>query len=225
MSLIPLGFWKTSKPPIPTSGLRLYYNFEGGGYSGSTVTDLAGVGNGTLSGITYNSGNGGYMNFDGSNDFINTNRSSVNEGIYYGNWTIVYAVRFPNVTGTKYVFGSSNAAGYQENAHSGAVDDDIVYTHNSGGEPKYLNISANQWYHVACSYVFNTYLAKIYINGTVQVNNGFQERMIASYTIYLGRVNTTYYPFDLGLAMIYNRALTDQEISDIYNNQRSRFGI
>lgn len=225
MSLIPLGFWQSSVPAIPTSGLRLYYNFEGGGYSGTTVTDYASVGNGTLSGTTYNSGNGGYMNFDGSNDFINTNRSSINEGIYYGNWTIVYVVRFPNVTGTKYVFGSSNAPGYQENAHSGAVDDDIVYTHNSGGEPKYLNINSNQWYHVACSYVFNTYLAKIYINGAVQVNNGFQERMIAAYTIYLGRVNTTYYPFDLGLAMIYNRALGDQEVSDIYNNQRSRFSI
>lgn len=232
MSLIPFGFFKKSKPPIPTTNLRLYYNFEGENSwydgSGSTVKDFSpDQANGILSGgVGWISDAGGAMSFvSSSSRYISTGRSSSDLGIYYGDWSIVYVARFPNLTGTKYVFGSTTAPGYQANAYSGAVDDDIVYTHNSGGEPKYLNISANQWYHVVCSYKYDTYVAKIYINGTVQVSNGFQERMIGLYNIYIGRVNTTYYDFDLGLAMVYNRVLTDQEISDIYNNQRTRFNI
>lgn len=226
MSLAALGFWNTL-PEIPTSGLKMYFNFEGGGYSGTTVTDFAGVTNGTLTGGTYGTDSGGYMTLDGVDDFINTNRTSNGSdiGIYYGDWTIIYVVRFPNVTGTKHVFGSSTAPSSQNNAQSGVVDDDVFYTHNSGGEPKFLNISASQWYHVACSYDYDTYTPKIYINGTLQTT-GYQERMVgAGWTVYLGRTNTTYYAMDLGLAMIYNRELTSTEVSNIYLNQRSRFGI
>lgn len=225
--IIPFSFWGSAKPAIPLTGLKMYFNFDNGGYSGTTVTDFAGVQNGTLSGTTYNSGNGGYMNFDGTNDWIDTNRTSNGSdiGIFFGSWSIVYCFRVPNITGTKHVFGSSNAPSYQNNAQSGVIDDDIFYSHNSGGEPKFLNISANTWYHVVCTYNYDTYVCKIYINGVEQVSNGFQERMVGVYSVYLGRTNTSYYAFDLGLAMIYNRVITAQEVSDIFNNQKDRFGL
>jgi hypothetical protein len=227
MSLIPLGFWKSSKPPIPTSGLKMYFNFEGGGYSGTTVTDFAGVQNGTLSGTTYNSGNGGYMAFDGVNDWIDTNRTTNGSdvGVYFGSWSIVYVIRVPNTTGNKYVYGCSNNIAFQGNALSGFEGANLTYTHSSGGNPTTTR-SASTWYHVVCTFALGANTATVYVNGSSSAS-AFLETMTGAYSIYLGRTGApaTYYAFDLGLAMIYNRVLTTQEISNIYNNQRSRFGI
>ncbi len=209
---------------IPLAGLKMYFNFAGGGFSGTTVTDFTGITNGTLTGGAYNSGNGGYMTLNGTSDFINTNRTSNGSdiGIFYGSWSIVYCVRFPNITGIKNVFGSSNAPGV--NVQSGATNATITYVQN-GNTSTYSSISASTWYHVVVSYDYAAYTPKIYINGVLQVT-GFAERMTgADWLVYLGRTNTTYYAFDLGLAMIYNKIVTGEEVSNIYNNQKSRFGL
>lgn len=215
-------------PPIPTSGLRMYFNFEGGlGHSGTTVNDFAGVQNGTLSGTTYNSGNGGYMTFDGVNDWIDTNRTTNGSsiGVYFGSWSIVYVIRVPNTTGNKYVFGSSNNISSQQNALSGFEGANLTYTHSSGGNPT-TSRSASTWYHVVCTFNVSGGTATVYVNGS-SAASAFQETMVGAYSLYLGRTGSTatYYAFDLGLAMIYDRVLTTQEISDIYNNQRGRFGV
>jgi len=213
-------FWLAKAiPAIPTSGLKMYLNFEG-----NVTTDLAGVLNPTITGATYNSGDGGYLTLDGVDDFINTNRVSntADIGIYYGSWSIVYCVRFPNVTGTKNVFGSSNPIGI--NVQSGAIDATIAYVQN-GSTTSYSPISANTWYHVVVTYDYASYTPKIYINGVLQTT-GFAERMTAAgWTVYLGRTNSTYYAMDLGLAMIYNRVIAAAEVTDIFNNQKSRFGL
>ena len=62
---------------IITSGLIL--NLDGNNYtSGSTWNDSSGEGHhGTINGATYNSGNGGYFDFDGANDYININDTGV----------------------------------------------------------------------------------------------------------------------------------------------------
>jgi hypothetical protein len=219
MSLIPFGFWG-SKAEIPLTGLKMYLNFEG-----NVTTDLAGVLNPTVFGCTYNSGNGGYLIFDGVNDYVNTNRTSNGSdiGIYYGSWSIAYCVRFPNVTGVKDVFGSSTSPG--PNAQSGANNATLIYRQNNNNSPIYSSISANTWYHVVNTYDYASYTPKIYVNGVLQAT-GFQERMTgAGWTVYLGRTNSTYYALDLGLAMIYNRVLIATEITDIFNNQKGRFEL
>ena len=58
---------------------QLILNLRWANYtSGSTWNDSSGEGhNGTINGATYNSGNGGYFDFDGTNDYININDTGV----------------------------------------------------------------------------------------------------------------------------------------------------
>jgi hypothetical protein len=67
--------------PIVTNGLVLYVdagNNNSYPESGTTWTDLIGGNNGTLTnGPTYNSGNGGYIDLDGSNDLVNFGNTGI----------------------------------------------------------------------------------------------------------------------------------------------------
>ena len=55
--------------------------------SGNTWNDLSGNNyNATISGATFNS-NGKYFYFDGSNDYVNTNKTASQFGIYNTNYT------------------------------------------------------------------------------------------------------------------------------------------
>jgi hypothetical protein len=238
MSLIPLSFWKSSKPAIPTSGLVLYYNFEGetAWYVGSsaTIKNFGSGVNGSLTGGNgWNSGSGGNMQFrTASSRFISLNMTANDFGLYYGSSTFSFVVRVLDFSvSPNYILHPTNAPSYQGDVNISVLSNQsFEYNHNSGGAPNtlanYGALSANTWYHVTMSYNYDTYVVRIYINGQLVVSNGFQERMIALDDGYwLGRNTGQYYSFDLGTFMIYSRVLTAQEVSDIYNNQRSRFGI
>ena len=81
---------------IITSGLVL--NLDANNYtSGSTWTDTSGQSNnGTINGATYDSGNGGYFVFDGTNDAVTVSAGS---DFAYGTGDFTVEVWF-NVTGT-----------------------------------------------------------------------------------------------------------------------------
>lgn len=221
----PFGFFQGSlKPPIPTSGLRMYFNFEGGGFSGSVVTDFAGFSNGTLNGGTWGTQGGGHMAFDGVNDFIDTNRTANNFGLYYGSASFVFAIRTPTVGSQNFIFHPTNSPSYQSDVNISFESSGIKYSHNTANPPV-ATITSNTWQHVVCTYNYDNYVTKIYVNGTL-ITTGSQERMIALDDGYwIGRNTGQYYAFDLGLFMIYNRVISDLEITDVFNNQKGRFGL
>ena len=84
-----------------TNGLVLHLDArDTNSYSGSgnTWNDLSGNNyNATISGATFNS-SGKYFYFDGSNDYINTNKTASQFGIYNTNYTMEAVFRVPNTS-------------------------------------------------------------------------------------------------------------------------------
>jgi hypothetical protein len=231
MSLIPLGFWNSSVPVIPTSGLKMYFNFEGefSWYSGTveTVKDFSpSLVNGSLTGGNgWNSAAGGNMQFRSANSrFININRTANDFGLFYGSASFVFVVRL-TANAMAYILNPTNARSYGNDVNIRGYFGNMYYSHNAGVEP-FVNVSLNTWHHIVMTYSYADYVTKIYVNGVLQVGNGFQERMTAVDDGYwIGRDTGVYYNFDLGLFMIYNRVLTADEVSDIFNAQKGRFGL
>ena len=174
-------------PRIVTDGLILALdaaNTKSYPGSGTTWTDLSGKGNnGTLNGPTYNSSNGGYFTFDGTNDGAKVprthlyqtgdeisveswiNADNINDQTYQAFFTIggvaatdrdrSYQMRVSNYSSTP---GHIDAL-YRNSANTAWQ---IIRTSNPV-------IANNTWYHVVSTYTYGTGSSwKIYINGVEQ---------------------------------------------------------
>lgn len=226
-------FGKLAVKPHPQEGCKLYYDFEGENdwytNSGSYVRDYSRVmqfGN-LEGGVGWNSAGGGNMQFRSSGTRqININRASNWFGLYYGSASFVFVFRYISSGTLEYIFHPHNARTYGGDINIRVDNNNLYYSHNTSGEPVITGLSANTWYHVVCTYDYNTYVVQMYLNGSLIVSNGFQERMVQIDEYWLGREDTTtYHDFDLGLFMIYNRVITGTEVTTLYNTQRNRFGI
>ena len=197
---------------VPTNGLVGWWPFNGNANDESGNNN-----NGTVNGATLTTdrfGNAGKAySFDGVNDDISANRVFQNSfsfsGWYYlnlnqqfspiidaynANWEILIESLQP--TFVKWI---SPPASYQE-----------LFTT--------IFNNTNQWYHIVCTYSGNQVtvysngnLIKIFTNVTLPNNNGsyYFGKSFSGLPQYLnGKLD------DIG---IWNRALTQQEITDLYN--------
>ena len=91
------------------------------------------------------------------------------------------------------------------------------------------NLSINVWYHVVA--VRDSVSLKIYVDGVLKGTNsptGFSSRSITNYIqpLYIGKVGVgSNSLMDSGRSQIYNKALTFDEISSLYNTQKTDFII
>jgi hypothetical protein len=202
--------------------------------SGTTWTDLSGNGNnGTLvNGVGYNSGNGGSLVFDGSNDGIQIDESSD------------LSVNYMTISSWNY---SSN---YQQNGFmfekttNGSVNtqyslffnvSNLIYYRTYGLSPRDMTVNTssagvinNQWNNIVATY--NGSQKKIYVNGVLRATQNATGTVTQNTTgpAFIGIYgNHAGYPFSGRIAQtrVYNRALSDDEIFRNYVSQRSRFGI
>ena len=223
------------KPRVSPANLMFYFDFDSEnnwyGESGSYVTDYSGIMYfGILSGgVGWNSDGGGNMEFRAaSSRFINTIRSSSQFGLFYGSASFVTVIRSINQSNQEWFFGPEEPLSSQGDVRLGIGNNRVTYTHEVNfvdSFATYGSMSANTWYHVVFTYDYATYTVKIYINGTAYVTNGFEERMVANSTYFLGRAVNNYYSFDLGLFMVYNKVLSASEVTELYSTQKIRFGL
>jgi hypothetical protein len=221
-------------PEINDSGLVLALdagNIKSYPGSGTTWTDLSGQGNASLvNGPTYSSSNGGYISFDGVNDYAS-----------------FYA---PNLAGTATVEMWANlGASFSEKMIMGWNAYDIYCPsgrmgYNTGNGDVY-GISAATVTSLGCAGNWKQYIFefrsdvaytnnKIYVNGVAQSlaqqlsseasgNRNFNSGngRIASW------IATTGYEMPLYCAVfrVYNTALTADQILQNYNALRGRFGL
>jgi hypothetical protein len=211
---------------IPTSGLSLYVDagrassYSGGG---NQWNDLSGNNNtGTLQNSpTYSSLNGGVLTFNGSNQYTTFN-SPVNIPIGNSNYTI--SVWFnANVLGNNAFVGWGNfGSGNQVTAlrlYSGGFihywwgNDLVVAT----------SLSTNTWYHVVAR--FNGTNREIWLNN-VKIGNDTPSghNVPNANNLRIASSNgAEYFNGKLSNVEIYNRAVTDSEITELYNDFLSRF--
>jgi len=200
-----------------TSGLVLHLDArDTNSYSGSgnTWNDLSGNNyNATISGATFNS-NGKYFYFDGSNDYVNTNKTASQFGIYNTNYTMEAVFRVPNTgRGDNMVFGT-NQTSTGRGLHNGTRGTRFYFGHYSQDISSGDIVSTNTWYHVTWTYSGST--MRIYRNAS-EVASGNKSRFTGTTNIWIGR-HWRWFMGDIVYVKIYNRALSSQEITTNYNH-------
>lgn len=221
-------------PDIVTDGLVLALdagNHKSYPGSGTAWNDLAGSNNGTLTGgPTFNSGNGGSIVFDGSNDYIAISNLGLSnhtiEGWFNSSDGSQGALAFESI---RSIFGNYSG-GSDKYLYIGLIGDltfridDGVTSHQNIHTTSY---SANKWYYVAATYNASDGVTRAYINGSdvggITYSTGITFNSIPHN---MGKTQANvYFNGLIASSKTYNRVLTAQEVLQNYNAQKSRFNL
>jgi hypothetical protein len=202
--------------------------------TGTTWTDLSGNGNnGTLvNGTGYSSSNGGTMVFDGVNDNVTINNSTLldSQTITIESWA--------------YLNGTLNQAafifekGYVNTQYSNFFYSDGMFLFRTQGlsnldlkitSSSYM--SANAWNHIICTYALG--VKSIYVNGVLanQITGVTGTIPSNSGGIFLGcyhngPFSTNFYlNGKIAISRAYNIALTSTQVQQNFNAEKARFGF
>ena len=210
---------------------NLSYLLDANEYPGSGTTwgEATGNGNdGTLNGPTYNGGNQGYFEFDGSNDYVDltTTPSGANPTFTFSFW-----VNFDNYSGhQRLVSGGRVDAGGQRffigyNNTSDTIDcgiGSVTITPSTDIKP-----TAGDWFNLVVSNL--TTNTKFYLNGSLVSNNTHSNGGDTNATTpRLGKQygsNSEYFNGKMAVASYYTARLTDAQILSNYNALKGRFGL
>ena len=209
-------------PKIVTDGLVLYldaanpYSYV----SGSTAwTDISrGGNNGTLiNGPTFSSANNGSIVFDGTNDYVNCGNLSLGSTVTLNIW-----FKQTTTTNNKGLIALGNTHFYL----GGPPLSITVFS----GSPLFvygpgltLPSSSTIWTMATC--VIDSSNISLFLNGGSKITG--TNTLQTSGNVRLGSYPGGANPFNgnIGLAQIYNRALTDAEVLQNYNATKGRFGL
>lgn len=218
------GFQKinSSQNTKVTSGLVGLWTFDGADLSGTLAYDRAGSNNGTLTnGPTRSLGRiSQALSFDGVDDYLPLGNAS---GLQLTTGTISAWIK------TSDAGSSFRGIFVKQFAYGLFLENNIltVYDWGSGfGISTHTNLANNQWHHVVIT--FNSGVSNgtfIYIDGvltltiTITVSNQLNGLSIGCGGLSVGNGNTCDNQFFKGIideARIYNRALTQAEINQLY---------
>lgn len=227
--------------PIRDDDLLLYFDpaIAGSQFNGNGCFDLSGEGHHGISadGSPATSTDfGGTLVMDGLNDQVKFDHTTVSN--LTGSWSISAFVRYSSLTNQnsqstqQYItFGPFNsgvglAVGKRSGRHScwGSGGSIMV---DSG-----LTVGVDVWYNVAYTHSGGTH--KIYVNGVLAATNTTTANSTANTRIVMSGWQTptsgmgSYrenFEGEHGPFMVYNRVLTDEEIEQIFNTFRGRYGI
>ena len=194
--------------------------------SGAVINDLSNKSNiGTLiNSPTYSSINKGRLTFNGSNQYISTNIYANNIGIYNASYTAEAVFSATNAAlSDSMVFGSEAGGQVGKGWHLGMRNNAFYfgqYGNDFGGGTAVSNII----YHVVWILNLNVNTGYIYVNSRLVASGGLSS-FIPDNAIWLAQAYDvgTYFGGDIYLARIYNRILSQTEISQNYNSLKGRF--
>ncbi|TVM03181.1 MAG: hypothetical protein CV087_06635, partial [Candidatus Brocadia sp. WS118] len=193
---------------------------------------------GTIHGATWTTGkNGGGLSFDGINDYVSVPRMN-HEEISIVAWFYKHA---NDATNYDTVFSAFKNAANEQNREGYELGFNPVtwwklsftlVTKSEKGIRKHLTAEYNlspttgRWYHAVGTYNKTTGEQKLYLNGElVDSQTHPAGNTIVPLTLYSdmrighSRVNNGYFKGMIDGVRLYNRALSDEEVQDIYNNQ------
>ncbi len=208
-------YTKSSPYNIPTEGLVGWWKFDDG--EGTTVSDSSGNENhGTAIGMTWADGKyNSAGSFDGSDDYV------ISNAMNYNNNTWVCNVKFDNVVADS-VFIRGGL--FPSNANIYYAGDSIHCFYTSGEEWGGLFYAttpqAGKWYNIIATrdYSGTTATLKLYINGICVATTTREGLPDSGNALYFASQNgiTSIFDGSIDNVMIYNRALSEAEIKQIY---------
>ena len=222
---------------IVRDGLVLYLDAGNpASYSGSGTVwkDLSGNGHtGTIDGATFNTGNQGVFDFDGTNDHVDiTSSSDFTFGT--GDYTISYWINFDSVNSTETMLDLRNS--YSGSSNDGYAD---YYQDSSGIKYKTWSNVSNNYYTSTSSFSTGTWYNvtplrddgtfKLYINGSLDGSTSNTNNFPGTKCTFGWNVsNNSGRSIDgqTSLLLIYKgKALTGEEVKQNYNAFRTRYGL
>jgi len=211
-------------PDIITEGL--VFSVDAGSersYSGSGTTwknlGSSGINVTLINGPTFNTANGGYFEFDGTDDRAYSANNSFD---ITGNVTINSWIRNDGTGSTlgNYMSNSQNS-GYRmrRNGASGSQ----LWLYASGNAVSGGAIYDDIWYMVTG--VFSSTGLRAYINGVLVASNTTAYSSSFGGDFFIGSYSgaTEIFGGDIASAQVYSSALTASEVLQNYNAQKNRF--
>lgn len=210
--------------------------------TGSIWRDISNNGNdGTLiNEPTYDSDNFGSIVFDGVNDYVDSigNLSSFSFIQNTGVFTILAWVKLTDLSTARYFLGNNDGTTSAKGFYLGYTGVSgrlwMSITYGVSGQIT-LNLTRNNffldnnWVLVAC--VGNGTSCQFYKNGQIFDTSqaiGTLSTGDSSRALSIGRINnlnSSYWRGNISQTLIYNRALSSQEVAQNFNAYRTRYGI
>ena len=224
-------------------GLILRYVIgDNNSYSGtSSITDLAGNSDATLvNGPTYSIN--GYLNFDGSNDYLVTNTSLISKLLPINTSTITsfFCWIYPQDNGV--ILTELGQSAIETGWHDSQIEivsgtlKISVWDYTGGVITSSIATPLNNWYYIGLTYDGTT--LKAYVNGSLAgsvvrsrstaYNDGTVSQKNLHYAIASGDSTTnlgdgSYAKMKFGDFHVYNTALSQQQVLNNYNATKSDY--
>lgn len=216
--------------------------------SGTTWSDIAGNNDGTLTnGPTFNSGNGGYIDFDGTNDRIDIGYAPENEStISICSWFKTTRTVREVLIGTYSGYDATNSNAFSVDLNRGSAineQDSVFYfarigVGSSNSQFSYAtntSISDGEWHFLAVTHNLATGTVTINVDNTNYSVTDTQSSTSGPWGSFefdpkIGANNSqgtinNFVDGQIAYLFIYNKILTSTEISQNYNALKSRFGL
>jgi uncharacterized protein (TIGR02145 family) len=223
--IISLGLTAQLPSYVPTNGLIGWWPFNG------NANDESGNGNnGTVNGATLTtdrfglsnkaySFNSNYISVPHNSLFNFETNNSVTVSLWFNTTNKVGSVFVQKQSGVGATQNGFNVGFLNSNTNLAGISQKATGSMSIISTPSSI-INSNTWYHLV--YVFNNGVASLYVNGQLilnqtdpgsQVGNSITD-LIFGYGL---PSNNAYYNGKLDDIAIYNRALTQQEITNLYS--------
>ena len=214
--------------PIVTDGLVLaldagnLVSFERG--SVSTYSMTGSFSGSLVNGTSYNGENGGSWVFDGVDDFIDlpVNSAFNTPSVTFEVWANLQTINdrhiiYVNWTGNSLEINSDRSV--------------VMFNYSSGGQLGARTAASvfnwDTWTHFVGIYDDASQTLKTYVNGVLLATRTSTPSTI--YSVYVHKISGTNFGGEvkgkISIVRHYNKALSDAEVSQNFNAQKSRFGL
>jgi hypothetical protein len=188
--------------------------------SGTTWTNLVDNTTYTINAGSYNSGNGGYISFNGFSTYVDIgNPISTN-----GNFTKEAWVSPQALIGTHVILGSYNNRLFFNNTN-------LQCTATGSNILLKTGVSTG-WQHIVATFNDTTDTATLYINGVQVVQNTStahytvtHAERIGSDTDSAGTTGTNFFGGKIAIARVYTDAISAAQVLSNFNAEKARFGL
>ena len=225
-------------PDIVTDGLVLSLdaaNKKSYPGSGTVITDLSGNAiNGTLTnGPTFDSGNVGTINFDGTNDYVDMDRDTNYDFVRTDSFTLSGWFNITQADANAAIVGkwgtNSNSTGGYMIWAGGSGGTNLLFSVANGGSTAASTTAITHtfgtWNYITGIYYSNTKL-EIYKNGTLSQTANYTgdiNNPAVNFTIGKADYGSQTFTGKSAIVTVHNKALTSTEILQNYNATKSRF--
>lgn len=181
-----------------------------------------------INGVLYDSDNCGSLKFDGVDDYVGLNNINVGNVFTFNCWVKPTTKTRQTIFCNGYPWSSNK--GFLIVCPGNSVNGSFISlgADNKGAETR-IGLTSNIWQMLTCRVNGSSELIKIYVNGSEVNSYNWQTDadIQLNYDYKNLRIGNRYGPdssnSNISQVLLYNRALSQSEITQIYNSTKSRY--